>query len=72
MPFDSKSGADAGRKGGPNRWSGKDPSTNRTKSLLLKLSNDEIALISEKAKAAGISRVELVIRAVKEYRGATF
>ena len=69
MPFDSESGAAGGRKGGPNRWKGKDQATNRTVSLFLKLSPDEMAIVSAAAEKAGLSRVELVVRAVKEYSG---
>ena len=72
MPFDSKSGAAAGRKGGSSSaakmWKDKDPDTKRTKSLLLKISPDELAQIAEKAAQNGISRVELIVRAVTAYQ----
>ena len=67
MPFDSKTGAAGGRKGGKNRWRGKDPASDRTKQLPLRVSPDELAMITEKADALDISRVELVVRAVKQY-----
>jgi len=72
MPFNSANATSAGRKGGKAsaeaRWGGKDPATIRNRSLRLAISQEELGLLDAKAGAEGISRVELVIRAVKAYR----
>ena len=67
MPFTVENAAIAGSKGGGNRWKNKDPSTNRNKPLLIKLSQAEIDAITSKAKDMEISRVELIVRAVTAY-----
>jgi hypothetical protein len=68
MTFNSVTGADAGRKGGVNRWRNKNPASLRTEYLPLRVSKDELALITDTANQAGLSRVELVIQAVRKYR----
>jgi len=63
MPFDKETAAVAGRK----RWGDKDPTTNRTIQAAIWLSPDERDMINSKAKRAGVSRGELIVRAVREY-----
>jgi hypothetical protein len=67
MPFDSTTGANIGRKGGLNRWKGKDPATKRTELFSFKLSPCEMEMLNEKATIVGVSRGELIIRAIKAY-----
>ena len=68
MPFNSNTAVAAGQLGGKLRaaemWKDKDPATNRTKSILLKVSPSEFDMIADKAKAFGVSRTELIVRAV--------
>jgi hypothetical protein len=69
VPFNSETGAAAGRKGtDKNRWKGKDPSTIRSEKILFKATPDEKAMMDDKAATAGVSRGELIIRAVKKYK----
>jgi len=76
MPFNSESAAEAGRIGGKiggkigggKRWAGKDPATVRNVQFKISLSADEIKRITDKADQYGISRTELIIRAVAAYR----
>jgi hypothetical protein len=74
MSFDSKTGQIAGQVGGKKsavkRWGGKDPSTVRKRSLRLTVSNDELDMMDTIAAAECISRTELIVRAVREYRSA--
>ena len=65
MPFDSKTAAAAGSKGGKKTT--KDPATIRTKSLRLVVAQSELDMIDKKATAANISRTEFVVRAAREY-----
>ena len=67
MPFNRKTAAVAGRKGGGKRWRDKDPSTVRKKRILISVSENEDEIITEKCKALGLSRTELIIRAVADY-----
>ena len=73
MPFDKKSASVAGKAGGvrsaATRWGDKDPSTVRNKSLRLTISQPELEAINAKAKAHGLSRVELLVRAAIAYDG---
>ena len=64
MPFSTETAAAAGRIGGSKT---KDPATVRNKSIRLAVTQRELDMIDEKADAACLSRVELVVRAVKEY-----
>jgi hypothetical protein len=72
MSFDSKTGQSAGRKGGKQsavrRWGGKDPASKRDKSMRLSISGDELSMIDAKAITDGISRTELIVRAVRVYQ----
>ena len=69
MPFTTSNAAEAGRKGGKasGRWKEKNPSAVRTVYLPLRVSSDELGMINEKADKMGLSRVEMVIRAVEGY-----
>jgi hypothetical protein len=67
MPFNKDTAADCGSKGGLNRWRNKDPNTVRNKQLNLTLTQAEYKSISDKAVAMGLSKTELVIRAVEAY-----
>jgi len=68
MQFDSKSGADAGRKGGGARWKGKDPETLRNKQIRACVTRGEHDMISGKAAALRVSRTELIVRSVRAYK----
>ena len=72
MPFNSTTGADAGRKygrkGAMARWGERDPDSIRSKALPLKVSADELAYITNKAERLGLSRAELIVRAIKAYQ----
>ena len=64
MPFDKEAATVAGRKGSR----AKDPAIKRTKMISVALRPEELDMIDNKAKAAGTSRTETIVRAVKEYR----
>jgi hypothetical protein len=64
MPFNKTTAAAGGRKGG--KWT-KPPETVRNKQFIIKLSQIELDAFTQKAAAAGISRTELIIRAVTAY-----
>ena len=68
MPFDSRSGAAAGRKSSGKRWAGKDPSTVRNKQLLINISTLEAEMIADTVVLSNVSRTEMIVRAVSEYR----
>jgi len=68
VPFNPETAAAAGRKGGPNRWRDKDPTTTRSVGIHPKLTPDELEMIDSKAAEEGVSRVELIVRAVREYK----
>jgi len=68
MPFNKKTAVTAGRKGGGKRWKDKDPSTVRKKKILISVSENEALVIEEKCKEHGLSRTELIIRAVADYQ----
>lgn len=69
MPFDKETAAKAGSKGGKNRWTKKDPNTVRNKQLKIEITQAEYTAIIEKAAAVGLSNAELIVRAVKSYKG---
>jgi len=66
MPFDSESAAAAGKKGGAKKR--KDPSEVRSHGLYLALTAGEKEMVGDKAAALGVSRAQLVVLAVREYR----
>ena len=53
--------------GGKQRWGDKDPATVRNKRLSLVVAGNELDMMNAKAAAAGISRTELIVRAVEKY-----
>ncbi|MDR2558692.1 MAG: hypothetical protein LBC86_03995 [Oscillospiraceae bacterium] len=67
MPFNSETAANAGKKGGRSRWDGNIPDEKREKKLLVSLTQTEFDAVTDKAAALGLSKAELVIRAVKAY-----
>ena len=67
MSFNKETAAAAGRKGGKNRGKGKDPKTLRNKSFFISVTSSEFEDITSKAALMGLSRVELIVRAVKAY-----
>ena len=69
MPFNSKTASAAGSKGGGNRWKDKDPDTVRNKQVKISTTQAEKEAIEEKAARLGLSNAELIIKAVKAYRG---
>jgi hypothetical protein len=69
MPFSKDNAAAYGRKGGGNPRKGQDPINYRTKSLLIKVSTAEYDAITDKAAAVGLSKTELIIRAVAAFNG---
>ena len=68
MQFTSKTGAAAGRKSAEKRWGDKPPATVRKNQIKVWVSDEEECIFSGKAAAAGVSKNELIIRAVKEYQ----
>ena len=74
MPFSTETAHTAGRKGGKQsaavRWGDKDPKTVRNRNIRLAVSQRELELIDATAYREGVSRVELVVRAVIEYSAA--
>lgn len=69
MPFSKDTAAAHGSKGGGNRWKDKDPDTKRDKRLLVTLTAAEYQTVEDKAAEMGLSKAELVIRAVRAYKG---
>ncbi len=69
MPFNSNTAAAAGRKGGKLNKQDKDPANFRTKAIPIKVSPVEFDAINDKAAALGLSRAELIVRAVAAYEG---
>jgi len=67
MPFNKDNAAAHGSKGGGNRWKDKKPETVKSKMFSIKITPMEYAAITDKAAAAGLSRAELIIRAVNAY-----
>ena len=63
MPFTSETAAEAGRKSRIR----KDPAVIRKIYLPLRITQGELDMIADKAKAAEISRTELIVRAVRDY-----
>ncbi|MCL1804359.1 MAG: ribbon-helix-helix domain-containing protein [Eubacteriaceae bacterium] len=66
----SEEAAKAGSLGGKASWVGRRPHPDdaRSHAISLKLSSNELSLIDRKCKELGISRPELIIRAVKAYK----
>ena len=64
MPFTIKNAVDAGRKGG---LAVKDPTVIRNKQINLRVSHAEAEMIDGVAVVNGLSRTELIVRAVKEF-----
>ena len=67
MPFNSETAANAGKKGGRRRWEGNIPDEKRDKKLLVALTPTEFDAVTDKAAALGLSKAELVVRAVAAY-----
>jgi predicted DNA binding CopG/RHH family protein len=69
MPFDSKTGQIAGQTGGKRsaakRWAGK--TMKRDKSIPLVVTQEELDMMNVKASAEGISRTEMIVRAVRNW-----
>jgi len=71
MPFTQDNAASVGSKGGISRWRGNDPTKKRSKPLYVKVTETEFDEINEKALRHNITRVDLIIRAVRAYEGRT-
>ena len=71
MPFTKETAAAFGRisGGGKARWKNKDPATKRVKQLNIVVSVEEHEVLTSKAATLGLSMTELVVRAVKAYKG---
>jgi hypothetical protein len=69
MPFTSNSAKAAGSKGGQSRWKSKDPNDKRTIRITLKISPNEADMITYKSTLYGLSQTELLVNAVKNYKG---
>jgi len=71
MPFNSETASAAGKRGGGgrSRWKDKDPDTVRNKQLKVSLAPDEFQTIEDKAARLGLSKPDLIIKAVRAYRG---
>jgi len=65
MPFNKENAAEFGRKGGKKT---KPPELARNKQIRLAVTESELNMIDEKAEKAKLSRVDLVIKAVKKLR----
>ena len=72
MPFDKNNAAESGSIGGKRsaevRWSNRNPQTIRSMRISLPLSSDELSMIDGIATTEGISRAELIVRAVRAYQ----
>ena len=71
MPFTKETAAAYGRisGGGKARWKDKDPATKRIKQLNIVVSLEEYEILTSKTAKLGLSMTELVVRAVKAYKG---
>ena len=71
MPFTKETAAAFGRisGGGKARWKDKDPATKRVRQLNIVVSMEEHEILTSKAAKLGLSMTELVVRAVKAYKG---
>ena len=71
MPFNSETGAEAGRKYGKKaseaRWGERDRASVRSVRLSICVSPDEMEMIKKKVAVAKISRAEFIIRAVRAF-----
>jgi hypothetical protein len=69
MPFDSKTARTAGSAGGrrsaAKRWAEK--TVIRDKAIRVVITREELDMMNAKAAAEGISRTELIVRAVRDY-----
>lgn len=68
MPFDANTGPAAGRKSAAARWGNKDPASVRNRQVKLTITQAELDMMDAKAAETGVSRVELVVRAVRDYK----
>jgi len=72
MPFNESNATESGKKGGKRsaevRWGAKDPDSVRNKNISIAVSRNELSMIDCKAGAEGVSRAELIVRAVREYQ----
>ena len=69
MPFTSENASEHAKKSWANggRWRDKDPATNRSLRISYSVSPEENERISQKASGHGISRTELMVRAIDAY-----
>ena len=63
MPFNSKTAAEAGRKGKRKSYK----KITRNKQILIHVTEEEYQLIVNKASKHGLSRPDLIVLAVKQY-----
>ena len=71
MPFSKETASAAGKLsgGGRNRWKDKDPATVRDKQLKISITQNEFDAIEEKASRLELSKPDLIVKAVRAYRG---
>jgi len=69
MPFNKETAAVHGKKGGGNSWKDRKPGELRDKSFLIKITTAERDEVKEKAADMKLSNAELVVRAVRAYKG---
>ena len=71
VPFTKETAAAYGRisGGGKARWKDKDPATKRVKQINIVVSLEEHEILTSKTAMLGLSMTELVVRAVKAYKG---
>lgn len=71
MPFTSDTAKTAGSKGGKKgsnaRWAGKAPDTYRNIQVKIAVSASELEMLNNVAAELGLTRVELILRAVAAY-----
>ncbi|MCL2140666.1 MAG: hypothetical protein FWH42_03165 [Dehalococcoidia bacterium] len=71
MPFTKENASSAGKIGGVKgmavRWGDKDPATVRNVKMMTTLTQYETDEITAKARAIGLSRTELIVRACRAY-----
>jgi len=72
MPFTAETASTAGKLGGSAsakvRWADKNPEEKRNQPIYISVTKQEMAEIDEKAKNKGMSRTELIIKAVQKMR----
>jgi len=67
MPYTKENAVKASKKGVAARWGNKDPATVRNRQVKITVTQSELDMMDDKAAEADLPRVELIVRAVRDY-----